>query len=113
DVCQLLCEHTPGTYAKKAVLINSGAEAVENAVKISRYFTGRPAIITFDRGFHGRTLLAMSLTSKLVYKRGMGPFAPEVYRAPAPYPYRGVTTKDALDGLRYMFKANVDPESVA
>jgi 4-aminobutyrate aminotransferase / (S)-3-amino-2-methylpropionate transaminase / 5-aminovalerate transaminase len=113
DVCRLLCENTPGTYAKKAVLINSGAEAVENAVKISRYFTGRDAVITFDRGFHGRTLLAMSLTSKLVYKRGMGPFAPEVYRAPAPYPYRGVTTKDALDGLRYMFKANVDPESVA
>ncbi len=113
DVCRLLCEHTPGTHAKKAILINSGAEAVENAVKIARYFTGRDAVITFDRGFHGRTLLAMSLTSKLVYKKGMGPFAPEVYRAPAPYPYRGVTVEDALDGLRYMFKATVDPESVA
>jgi 4-aminobutyrate aminotransferase len=113
DVCQLLCEHTPGTHAKKAVLINSGAEAVENAVKISRYFTGRPAIITFDRGFHGRTLLAMSLTSKLVYKRGMGPFAPEIYRAPAPYPYRGISTQDALDALDWMFKASVDPASVA
>ena len=76
EVCQLLCEHTPGHYAKKALLVNSGAEAVENAVKISRYFTGRDAVITFDRGFHGRTLLTMTLTSKLVYKRGMGPFAP-------------------------------------
>ena len=113
DVCQLLCENTPGTHAKKAVLVNSGAEAVENAVKIARYFTGRPAVITFDRGFHGRTLLAMTLTSKLVYKRGMGPFAPEVYRAPAPYPYRGITTEDALDALDWMFKATVDPASVA
>jgi 4-aminobutyrate aminotransferase / (S)-3-amino-2-methylpropionate transaminase / 5-aminovalerate transaminase len=113
EVAQLLCELTPGDFAKKAVLINSGAEAVENAVKIARYHTGRDAVITFDRGFHGRTLLAMTLTSKLVYKKGMGPFAPEVYRAPAPYPYRGVSTKDALDGLRFMFKAHVDPESVA
>jgi 4-aminobutyrate aminotransferase/(S)-3-amino-2-methylpropionate transaminase len=113
DVCELLCDHAPGAFAKKAVLVNSGAEAVENAVKIARYATGRPAVITFDRGFHGRTLLAMSLTSKLVYKRGMGPFAPEVYRAPAPYPYRGIETADALDALDWMFKATVDPASVA
>jgi 4-aminobutyrate aminotransferase len=113
EVCKMLCELSPGDFDKKAVLINSGAEAVENAVKIARYFTGRDAVITFDRGFHGRTLLAMSLTSKLVYKRGMGPFAPEVYRAPAPYPYRGVSTKDALAGLDFMFKAHVDPASVA
>jgi 4-aminobutyrate aminotransferase len=109
----MLSELAPGTHAKKAVLVNSGAEAVENAVKIARYRTGRPAVITFDRGFHGRTLLAMSLTSKLVYKRGMGPFAPEIYRAPAPYPYRGISTKDALDELDWMFKAAVDPASVA
>ena len=70
-------------------------------------------MITFDRGFHGRTLLAMTLTSKLVYKKGMGPFAPEVYRAPAPYPYRGISTEDALDGLDFIFKAHVDPQSVA
>jgi 4-aminobutyrate aminotransferase/(S)-3-amino-2-methylpropionate transaminase len=113
EVCRMLSELAPGTHAKKAVLINSGAEAVENAVKIARYHTGRPAVITFDRGFHGRTLLAMSLTSKLVYKRGMGPFAPEIYRAPAPYPYRGISTKDALDALDWMFKAAVDPASVA
>jgi 4-aminobutyrate aminotransferase / (S)-3-amino-2-methylpropionate transaminase / 5-aminovalerate transaminase len=113
EVARLLCEHAPGTHAKKAVLVNSGAEAVENAVKVARYHTGRDAVITFDRGFHGRTLLTMTLTSKLVYKRGMGPFAPEVYRAPAPYPYRGISTKDALRGLEFIFKAHVDPESVA
>jgi 4-aminobutyrate aminotransferase len=113
EVCRMLSELAPGTHAKKAVLINSGAEAVENAVKIARYHTGRPGVITFDRGFHGRTLLAMSLTSKLVYKRGMGPFAPEIYRAPAPYPYRGISTEDALESLDWMFKATVDPASVA
>jgi 4-aminobutyrate aminotransferase / (S)-3-amino-2-methylpropionate transaminase / 5-aminovalerate transaminase len=113
EVAQLLCENSPGSHAKKALLINSGAEAVENAVKIARYHTGRDAVITFDRGFHGRTLLTMTLTSKLVYKKGMGPFAPEVYRAPAPYPYRGVTTEDALKGLEFMFKAHVDPQAVA
>src|SRR3954451_6035911 len=112
-VAELLCRHAPGSHAKKALLVNSGAEAVENAVKIARYATGRDAVITFDRGFHGRTLLAMTLTSKLVYKKGMGPFAPEVYRAPAPYPYRGVSTEDALAGLDFIFKAHVDPESVA
>jgi 4-aminobutyrate aminotransferase/(S)-3-amino-2-methylpropionate transaminase len=113
EVARLLCELTPGTHAKKAVLVNSGAEAVENAVKIARYATGRDGVITFDRGFHGRTLLTMTLTSKLVYKKGMGPFAPEVYRAPAPYPYRGVSAQDALDGLDFIFKAHVDPGSVA
>ena len=113
EVCRKLSELAPGAHEQKAVLINSGAEAVENAVKIARYHTGRPGVITFDRGFHGRTLLAMSLTSKLVYKRGMGPFAPEIYRAPAPYPYRGISTKDALDTLDWMFKATVDPASVA
>jgi 4-aminobutyrate aminotransferase/(S)-3-amino-2-methylpropionate transaminase len=113
QVAKLLCENSPGTHAKKAVLVNSGAEAVENAVKIARYHTGRDAVITFDRGFHGRTLLAMTLTSKLVYKKGMGPFAPEVYRAPAPYPYRGISTQDALEGIEFMFKAHVDPQAVA
>ncbi|MFI5048747.1 MAG: aspartate aminotransferase family protein [Gaiellales bacterium] len=113
EVCRLLVEHSLGDFDKKAVLINSGAEAVENAVKIARYHTGRDAVITFDRGFHGRTLLTMTLTSKLVYKKGMGPFAPEVYRAPAPYPYRGISTEDALAGLDFMFKATVDPQEVA
>jgi 4-aminobutyrate aminotransferase / (S)-3-amino-2-methylpropionate transaminase / 5-aminovalerate transaminase len=113
EVCKMLCDLAPGSHDKKALLVNSGAEAVENAVKIARYHTGRDAVITFDRGFHGRTLLTMTLTSKLVYKRGMGPFAPEVYRAPAPYPYRGITAADALETLDWMFKATIDPASVA
>jgi 4-aminobutyrate aminotransferase / (S)-3-amino-2-methylpropionate transaminase / 5-aminovalerate transaminase len=80
---------TPGDHGKQTMLVNSGAEAVENAVKISRYFTGRPAVVTFDHGFHGRTLMAMTLTGKVMpYKQGFGPFAPEVYRLPFSYPYR-------------------------
>jgi 4-aminobutyrate aminotransferase-like enzyme len=93
DVCRRLAELSPcrGTE-QKSLLLNSGAEAVENAVKIARVATGRPAVIVFDNAFHGRTLLAMTMTSKVVpYKAGFGPFAPEVYRTPAPYPFRGVT----------------------
>jgi 4-aminobutyrate aminotransferase / (S)-3-amino-2-methylpropionate transaminase / 5-aminovalerate transaminase len=113
DVCRLVCECAPGPSAKKAVLVNSGAEAVENAVKIARYATERPAVVAFDRAFHGRTLLGLSLTSKLVYKRKMGPFAPEVYRAPAPYPYRGLASDACLEALENLFEATVDPASVA
>jgi len=84
-----LNRRTPGSFPKKTLLVNSGAEAVENAVKIARTYTGRPAIIAFEDGFHGRTLLGMSLTSKVrPYKEGFGPFAPEVYRVPYGYCYR-------------------------
>ena len=80
---------TPGTHAKKTMLANSGAEAVENAVKLARYHTGRSGVVVFDHAFHGRTLLAMSLTAKVMpYKQGFGPYAPEVYRLPFSYPYR-------------------------
>lgn len=80
---------TPGDHQKRTMLTNSGAEAVENAVKVARYFTGRSAVVTFDHSFHGRTLMAMSLTAKVMpYKHGFGPFAPEVYRLPFAYPYR-------------------------
>ena len=91
EVCRRLADLFPGTASDyKSVLLNSGAEAVENAVKIARAATGRPAVVAFERAFHGRTLLTMTLTSKVApYKRGFGPFAPEVYRAPAPYEYRG------------------------
>jgi 4-aminobutyrate aminotransferase / (S)-3-amino-2-methylpropionate transaminase / 5-aminovalerate transaminase len=115
EVCRRLAELSPcrGTE-QKSILLNSGAEAVENAVKIARSATGRPAVIVFDRAFHGRTLLTMTMTSKVVpYKRGFGPFAPEIYRAPAPYPYRGVTSDDAIHELETLFKADVDPQSVA
>ena len=115
EVCRRLAELSPCRgEQQKSILLNSGAEAVENAVKIARAATGRPAVVVFDRAFHGRTLLTMTMTSKVVpYKRGFGPFAPEVYRAPAPYPYRGVTTEDAIHELETLFKADVDPQSVA
>jgi 4-aminobutyrate aminotransferase len=115
EVCRRLAELSPCRgEEQKSILVSSGAEAVENAVKIARVATGRPAVVVFDRAFHGRTLLAMTMTSKVVpYKRGFGPFAPEVYRAPAPYPYRGVSSDDAIHGLESLFKGDVDPESIA
>jgi 4-aminobutyrate aminotransferase/(S)-3-amino-2-methylpropionate transaminase len=115
EVCRRLAELSPCRGAEqKSLLVNSGAEGIENAVKIARAATGRPAVVVFENAFHGRTLLAMTMTSKVVpYKRGFGPFAPEVYRAPAPYPYRGVTTDDAIHGLERLFKTEVDAETVA
>lgn len=112
---------TPGAFAKKTMFVNSGAEAVENAVKIARYYTKRPAVIAFEHAFHGRTLLTMTLTAKVMpYKRGFGPFAPEVYRLPFPYCYRCdggpvggrccLATRERLEAL---VGAVVDPESVA
>ncbi|ATY09781.1 4-aminobutyrate--2-oxoglutarate transaminase [Amycolatopsis sp. AA4] len=89
EVCEALAELTPGDHAKKSVLFNSGAEAVENAVKIARTATGRQAVVVFDHAYHGRTNLTMGMTAKSVpYKHGFGPFAPEVYRVPGSYPYR-------------------------
>jgi 4-aminobutyrate aminotransferase/(S)-3-amino-2-methylpropionate transaminase len=114
EVCKLLDELWPGESETRSLLLNSGAEAIENAVKIARVATGRPAVIAFDHAFHGRTNLTMALTAKVVpYKDGFGPFAPDVYRAPAPYPYRGVSSDEALDGLSHLFKQDVRPESVA
>src|SRR5579871_6268022 len=98
----------------KAAFFNSGAEAVENAVKFARSATGRPAVIAFEGGFHGRTLMALSLTSKVrPYKAGLGPFAPEVYRVPYPDAYRGVSAEDALAALERAFRTLVAPETVA
>jgi 4-aminobutyrate aminotransferase/(S)-3-amino-2-methylpropionate transaminase len=89
ELAERLNALAPGDAPKKTMFVNSGAEAVDNAVKIARYATGRTAIIAFDHAFHGRTLLAMSLTAKVMpYKQGMGPFAPEIYRLPFAYPYR-------------------------
>ena len=88
-VCEALTELTPGDHEKRSALFNSGAEAVENAVKIARTFTGRSAVVAFDHGYHGRTNLTMGLTAKnMPYKHGFGPFAPEIYRAPMAYPLR-------------------------
>jgi 4-aminobutyrate aminotransferase/(S)-3-amino-2-methylpropionate transaminase len=94
-VCENLNRITPGDHEKRSFLVNSGAEAVENAVKIARYATGRDAVVVFEHGYHGRTLLTMTLTAKnMPYKQGFGPFAPEVYRMPLAYPYRWPTGPD-------------------
>jgi 4-aminobutyrate aminotransferase len=114
EVCRRLCELHPGSFETKAMLVNSGAEAVENAVKIARSATGRPAVVCFEQAFHGRSLLTMTLTAKVMpYKRSFGPFAPEVYRAQAPWPYRGIGTEEALASVRRLFTTQVDPGSVA
>jgi 4-aminobutyrate aminotransferase len=115
EVCRLLVELSPCRGPEqRSLLVNTGAEAVENAVKIARAATGRPAVLVFEHAFHGRTLLTMTMTSKVVpYKRGFGPFAPEVYRAPAPYPYRGVSSGDALAAVERLFKEDADPQTIA
>lgn len=119
-VCEHLCRLAPGRFAKKAALFNSGAEAVENAIKIARAYTRRHAVIAFEGAFHGRTYMALSLTSRVrPYKAGFGPLAPEVYRAPYPYPYRSPfpTGEQAVEfclrKLEEMFTLQVDPEEVA
>jgi 4-aminobutyrate aminotransferase / (S)-3-amino-2-methylpropionate transaminase / 5-aminovalerate transaminase len=114
ELCRRLAELSPCRGGEqRSLLVNSGAEAVENAVKIARAATGRPAVVVFDNAFHGRTLLTMTMTSKVAYRTGFGPFAPEVYRAPAPYAYRDVSTEAALGGLDLLFKREVDPAAVA
>src|SRR6202161_4430544 len=104
----------PGDFAKKTLFLNSGAEAVENAIKIARYHTKRTAVIAFSGGFHGRTLMTMALTGKVMpYKRGFGPFPAEVYHAEFPQPYRGITTEQALADIDRLFHGDVDPKAVA
>jgi len=96
-VAELLAEHTPGAFAKKTVLLNSGAEAVENAVKIARHYTGRAGVAVLDHAYHGRTNLTMAMTFKAMpYKTGFGPLAPSVFHAPGSYPFRdGLSGADA------------------
>ncbi|MCU0515207.1 MAG: 4-aminobutyrate--2-oxoglutarate transaminase [Anaerolineae bacterium] len=104
----------PGDLPKKSILFTSGAEATENAIKIARAATNRPAIIAFNNSFHGRTLLGMTLTGKATpYRQNFGPFAPEIYRAPYPYVYRGWTTERALEGLHEVFETQIAPDRVA
>ncbi|MGH7698145.1 MAG: aspartate aminotransferase family protein, partial [Candidatus Dormibacteria bacterium] len=114
ELVQRLVALAPGEFPKKAVLFSTGAEAVENTVKIARAWTGRPAVIAFSGAFHGRTLLGMSLTDAMSpYKEGFGPFAPEVYRAPYPYPYRGWDAQRAISGLEQLLGEGVAPDQVA
>jgi len=114
ELAERLAQRVPITGQVKAAFFNAGTEAVENAVKFARAYTGRPAVVVFDGAFHGRTLLALTMTSKVhPYKAGLGPFAPEVYRVPFPNEYRGVTTADALEALERAFTTSVAAETVA
>lgn len=114
-VAEALNRITPGDHAKKSALFNSGAEAVENAVKIARKFTGRPAVVAFDHGYHGRTNLTMALTAKsMPYKSGFGPFASEVYRAPLSYPFRdGLSGADAAKKAISVMEKQVGADNLA
>jgi 4-aminobutyrate aminotransferase/(S)-3-amino-2-methylpropionate transaminase len=119
EVCEELAARTPGDYEKRSGLFNSGAEAVENAVKIARHATGRQAIVAFDHAYHGRTNLTMALTAKnMPYKDKFGPFAGEVYRMPMAYPLRwpggpGACAKDALDTVTSLIHTQVGEHNVA
>jgi len=114
ELAERLCELVPISGETRAAFFNAGTEAVENAVKFARLATGRHAVIAFEGGFHGRTLLALSMTSKPhPYKTGLGPFAPEVYRAPFPNGYRGPAADEALRQLEYMLHTHVPAEHVA
>jgi 4-aminobutyrate aminotransferase/(S)-3-amino-2-methylpropionate transaminase len=111
EVAEVLARITPGSFEKRALLVSTGAEAVENAVKIARGATKRSAVLCFEHGFHGRTLLALTLTGKAApYKPGFGPFAPEIYRLPFPYTYRG----QGIDGpIEQALKTVVSPTDLA
>ncbi|MGB2873913.1 MAG: 4-aminobutyrate--2-oxoglutarate transaminase [Gaiellaceae bacterium] len=113
-LAERLCELAPVRKPAKAAFFNAGAEAIENAIKFARSYTKRPAVVAFEGGFHGRTLLALSLTSKThPYKAGLGPFAPEVYRVPFPNEYRGPSAAEALSALARALVTQVAAENVA
>jgi len=119
EVCEALNRLTPGTHKKKSALFNSGAEAVENAVKIARNFTKRQAVVVFEHGYHGRTNLTMAMTAKnMPYKEGFGPFTPEVYRMPMAYPYRcdscsGNCKQTVLDTVIHKIEKEIGAHNVA
>lgn len=114
SLCERLNALAPGDAPKKTMLINTGAEAVENAIKIARAFTGRPGVIAFNGGFHGRTLLALGLTGKIdPYKLGVGPFPGEIFHAPFPSEVHGIGVEDALHGIELLFKNDIEPRRVA
>jgi len=114
EYAERLVAIAPFTGPAKAAFFNAGTEAVENAVKFARGYTRRPAVIGFEGGFHGRTLLSLTLTSKThPYKAGLGPFAPEIYRVPFPDEYRGITARDGLDAIERALSAQVAAETVA
>ena len=114
ELAERLNDAAPGDFAKKTILFSTGAEVVENAVKIARAATGRPAVITFTGAFHGRTLLTLAMTGKvLLYKVGFGPMPGEVYHVPFPIEYHGITADHSLAALENLFKSDVEPTRVA
>lgn len=119
DVCEALNRLTPGDHKKKSALFNSGAEAVENAIKVARVFTKRSAVIVFEHGYHGRTNLTMGMTAKnMPYKEGFGPFAPEIYRMPMAYPFRWLgdpaeCAAQALDLISHKIEKEIGFQNVA
>jgi 4-aminobutyrate aminotransferase/(S)-3-amino-2-methylpropionate transaminase len=119
EVCEKLNALTPGTFKKKSLLVNSGAEAVENAVKIARHYTKRQAIVVFEHSYHGRTNLTMALTAKnMPYKEGFGPFAPEIYRVPMPYSFHWIgnqatITEDAMEMITSKIEKEIGAHNVA
>ncbi|WP_305856421.1 4-aminobutyrate--2-oxoglutarate transaminase [Balneatrix alpica] len=114
ELAKRLSEAAPGPSLKQTLLVNTGAEAVENAIKIARAATGRSGVVAFSGAFHGRTLMGMALTGKMApYKQGFGPFPAEVYRVPYPNPYHGCSEEDSLTALHTLFKMDIDPKRVA
>ena len=113
-LAEALNKLAPGPTPKKTIFLSTGAEAVENAIKIARYATKRSAVIAFTGGFHGRTLGCIALTGKVQpYKAGFGPMLPEVFHVPFPMAYHGVSAEDSLAAIEHLFKADVDPARVA
>ena len=114
ELAERLNNIAPGATPKKTLFLTTGAEAVENAIKIARYYTKRSAVIAFTGGFHGRTLACISLTGKVApYKTGFGPMLPEIYHVPYPMAYHGVSTEHSLAAIEHLFKSEVDPQRVA
>lgn len=115
EVCEALNRLTPGDHEKRSALFNTGAEAVENAVKIARAYTKRQAVVVFEHGYHGRTNLTMGMTAKVApYKQGFGPFAPEIYRMPMSYPaHDGLTGKEAADHAISRMMKEIGPDNIA
>ena len=114
ELAERLNALAPGDFAKKALFLSTGAEAVENAVKIARAYTGRPGVIAFTGGYHGRTLMTLGLTGKVApYKIGFGPFPGEVFHALFPNALHGVSVEDALQSVELIFKNDIEAERVA
>lgn len=114
ELCEIMNQKVPGDFAKKTLLVTTGSEAVENAVKIARAHTGRPGVIAFSGGFHGRTYMTMALTGKVApYKIGFGPFPGSVYHVPYPSDLHGISTQDSLDAIERLFKSDIEAKQVA